>query len=92
VIPLAKWVSSLSAQIDRYVVDGAVNAAGALGSAFARLSGWFDSRVVDGAVNLVAMIQVELSRGLRLIQTGRVQQYLLFVFFGLLCLVGAFVL
>jgi NADH-quinone oxidoreductase subunit L len=91
VIPATKWLSRGCATFDQRVVDGAVNGAGRVGRSFSRVSGWIDNRIVDGAVNLVALVNVELSRGLRLIQTGRVQQYILIVFLGLLFLVGVFI-
>mgnify|MGYP001183474852 FL=1 len=41
-------------------------------------------------MNLVGIVNAELGRGLRLVQSGRVQQYLLVAFFSLLALVGAY--
>src|SRR4029078_9089865 len=38
---------------------------------------WFDVRVIDGTVNGVAGLTQEAGRGLRQIQTGRVQNYAL---------------
>jgi NADH-quinone oxidoreductase subunit L len=83
------WFANFNAAIDQYIVDGLVNLAGIAGEAFSRVNGWIDTHIVDGAVNLTAAVHTEMSRGLRLLQTGRVQQYLLVVFFGLLFLVGA---
>ncbi len=81
-----------SGQIDSRLVDGAVNLAARAGEAFSRLNGLLDRYVVDGAVNLVAFAGQELSRGLKPLQSGRVQQYALIVFFTLLFLVGALVM
>jgi len=78
-----------NAWFDKTFVDGLVNLAGRAGEVFARLNGWVDTHVVDGSVNLVAMVTGELGRGLRPLQSGRIQQYLLVVFFSLLALVGA---
>jgi NADH-quinone oxidoreductase subunit L len=44
---------------------------------------WFDRRVVDGAVNGVGWIVVKSGEGLRRLQVGRVQAYLLAFFVGL---------
>jgi len=44
---------------------------------------WFDRHVVDGAVNLVGWICVQTGEGLRRLQVGRLQAYLLAFFVGL---------
>ena len=59
------------------VIDGAVNLAGRLGELLSALWGWFDLHVVDGIVNAVGAITCALGRWLRVMQTGRVQDYLL---------------
>ena len=76
--------AKLNAWFDRRAVDGAVNGASWLGSRGATMNGWIDSRIVDGTVTLVAMVSSELSRWMRWLQTGRVQQYLLLSFVGVL--------
>jgi NADH-quinone oxidoreductase subunit L len=91
VIPFVKWLARISATADSIIVDGLVNFTGLFGSWFARLSGWIDTYIVDGIVNLVAVVNKELARLFQMLQTGRVQQYLLVVFFALLFLVGAYV-
>jgi len=91
-VQLALLLSRASALLDSLVVDGAVNASGRGGNLLSRLSGWVDRVIVDGSVNVTAMATGELSRGLRLVQTGRVQQYLLIVFVSVLFLVAAYIL
>jgi NADH-quinone oxidoreductase subunit L len=66
----------LASRFDGGVVDGAVNFAGAIGRALGRIDAWIDTTFVDGAVNLVAALTSAAGRGLRRIQTGRVQTYL----------------
>jgi NADH-quinone oxidoreductase subunit L len=83
--------ANVNALVDRYLVDGLVNGAGVAGEWFSRVNGWIDRYIVDGLVNLVGYISNEMARGLQLIQSGRVQQYVLVVFFGLLFLVGAYI-
>lgn len=90
VIRASIGAANANAALDKRLVDGLVNLTGRAGEAFTRLNGWVDSRVVDGAVNLVGIVNAELGRGLRLVQSGRVQQYLLVAFFSLLVLVGAY--
>ncbi len=63
--------------IDVPVIDGAVNLVGRGGEAFSRMWGWFDHVVVDGIVNGVGAVAAWSGRGLRNLQTGRLQNYLL---------------
>jgi NADH-quinone oxidoreductase subunit L len=91
VIPFTKWLADANDWIDRNIVDGLVNRAGIVGEWFSRISGWIDTYIVDGTVNLVGLVHTELARLFQMLQTGRVQQYLLVVFFALLFLVGAYV-
>ncbi|HDQ26733.1 MAG TPA: NADH-quinone oxidoreductase subunit L [bacterium] len=51
---------------------------------------WFDRHVVDGAVNLSAFITRWLGVKLRLSITGRVQDYALFIFCGVIVVIAAF--
>lgn len=62
---------------DLRVIDGLVNLAGRGTAAFSELNRLFDVYVVDGAVNGVGSLTRWLGRGLREIQTGQVQNYLL---------------
>ena len=62
--------------IDSRLVDGVVNLAGAVARLFANLDGAIDKYLVDGAVNLVAQSTIAAGRGLRRVQTGRIQTYL----------------
>jgi NADH-quinone oxidoreductase subunit L len=54
------------------------------GGAVARALWWFDARVVDGAVNGIGALTQDAGRGIRQIQTGRVQNYALGIAAGLL--------
>ena len=54
------------------------------GGAIARALWWFDVRVVDGTVNGIAALTQGAGRGVRQIQTGRVQNYALGIAAGLL--------
>ncbi|MFO0581942.1 MAG: NADH-quinone oxidoreductase subunit L [Anaeromyxobacter sp.] len=63
-------------RFDGAVIDGLVNAVGAVG----RFLGWIDAAIdthlVDGAVNLVATLTGRAGRAMRGLQTGRIQTYL----------------
>jgi len=50
-----------------------VNLAGEVTRLFANLDGAIDKYIVDGAVNLVADCTIGAGRGLRRVQTGRIQ-------------------
>ncbi len=54
------------------------------GGVVARALWWFDVRVVDGTVNGIASVTQGAGRGIRQIQTGRVQNYALGIAAGLL--------
>ncbi|OGN87061.1 MAG: NADH-quinone oxidoreductase subunit L [Chloroflexi bacterium GWC2_73_18] len=51
---------------------------------------WFDERIVDGSVNGIATVTVAAGRGLRVIQTGRVQNYAMGIALGLVALTLAY--
>jgi len=77
------WFSSL---FDLWVIDGVVNEVAFLVRWLARLKGQFDLSVVDGFFNgLGDGIQVS-AKGLRRLQTGKVQHYLLAIAVGLFTL------
>ena len=72
------WLTRLSGRFDLGVIDGAVNGSAWLTERVSAISGWIDNTFVDGAVNGVAEVTRAAGGRLRLIQTGRVQQYLTF--------------
>jgi NADH-quinone oxidoreductase subunit L len=53
---------------------------------------WFDREVVDGTVNAVGGGTIEAGRGLRRIQTGRVQNYALGIAIGLIVMAGSYLM
>jgi NADH-quinone oxidoreductase subunit L len=53
---------------------------------------WFDREVVDGTVNLVGRSTIASGRGLRRVQTGRVQNYALGIAVGLIVMAGSYLL
>ncbi len=74
---LLAW-NALCAAFDRYVIDGVVNGSGYLTRILSWLTGRFDNWVVDGLVNGVAALFQSAGEGLRRIQTGRLQTYLVY--------------
>lgn len=79
---LTSWLGDFLFGFDRRIVDGLVNFGGAVGRGFAFVGGLIDHFVVDGAVNAVADVLGEVAGGLRLIQTGRAQNYLIIALLG----------
>jgi NADH-quinone oxidoreductase subunit L len=63
-----------------------------IGGRVAAFLWWFDRRVVDDTVNDLAKSTVGVGRGLRRVQTGRVQNYALGIALGLLVMAGSFLI
>jgi NADH-quinone oxidoreductase subunit L len=61
------------------------------GGAVANALWWFDVRVVDGTVNGIAALTQSTGKGIRQIQTGRVQNYALGIAAGLLVIAVTYV-
>jgi NADH-quinone oxidoreductase subunit L len=51
---------------------------------------WFDREVVDGTVNAIGRATLSSGRGLRQVQTGRVQNYALGIALGLIVMAGSY--
>jgi len=74
---------------DRGVVDGlGVNGTGWLTRATSLISMWWDTWIVDGLVNVAARIVWVLSIPARMIQSGRVSRYALWMVLGVLFFLG----
>jgi NADH-quinone oxidoreductase subunit L len=67
---------------DTYVVDGLVNLVGRTGKLAGSFSAWIDRTFVDGAVNGAAALTNAFGSLVRLVQTGRIQQYATFAVAG----------
>jgi NADH:ubiquinone oxidoreductase subunit 5 (subunit L)/multisubunit Na+/H+ antiporter MnhA subunit len=63
-----------------------------LGGKVAGALWWFDRVVIDGAVNGLGRVTVDAGRGLRQVQTGRVQNYALGIAIGLIVMIGSYLL
>jgi NADH-quinone oxidoreductase subunit L len=85
---LAKGGGTLFSRFDAAVVDGGVNGAGRLTRFSSTLSIWWDTWIVDGAVRLGAFLVKLSSYPVRILQTGLVQSYALFVLIGVILLFG----
>jgi NADH-quinone oxidoreductase subunit L len=63
-----------------------------IGGRIAAFLWWFDRVVVDGTVNGIGALTVGAGRGLRQVQTGRVQNYALGIAFGLIVMAGSYLI
>jgi len=82
----APWLYTLLRR--KYYVDALYDGVFlGLGAVVVWLAGAFDRYVVDGLVNLVGWLARQLGLGLRYLQTGREENYLLFVFLGVMIIV-----
>ena len=63
-----------------------------IGGRLANAMWWFDREVVDGTVNGIGSLTVGAGRGLRQVQTGRVQNYALGIAIGLIVMAGSYLL
>jgi NADH-quinone oxidoreductase subunit L len=61
-----------------------------IGGRIAAAMWWFDREVVDGTVNGIGRVTVGTGRGLRQVQTGRVQNYALGIAVGLIVMAGGY--
>jgi NADH:ubiquinone oxidoreductase subunit 5 (subunit L)/multisubunit Na+/H+ antiporter MnhA subunit len=75
-------LSALQRWLDENLVDGLVNGAGVLNRQLGFFAAAFDRTVVDGAVNGVALVTQAFGSVARLLQTGRIQQYVSFAVAG----------
>jgi NADH-quinone oxidoreductase subunit L len=76
--------------VDRNVVDGAVNGTAKITVVGSWLSSLADRTVVDGLVNLVGRIVQESSHAFRRFQTGLVQNYAVWMLFGIFAFVSIY--
>jgi len=63
-----------------------------IGGRIAAAIWWFDREVIDGTVNAVGTGTIDAGRGLRQVQTGRVQNYALGIAIGLIVMAGSYLL
>jgi NADH-quinone oxidoreductase subunit L len=90
ILPIRDRVSSAVYWSNQRILDGAVNAAGAVARGLSRVVAWFDARVIDGAVNGAANSAGFTGGLLRYIQSGNVQRYAAFLFTGIVILAIVF--
>ncbi len=85
--PLMKFKDLLS-KFDTGIIDAAVNGVAKVSRKMADFDGLFDKVVVDGAVNAVGDGIISAGNILRRLQTGLVQNYLIFAIVGIAILLS----
>jgi NADH-quinone oxidoreductase subunit L len=84
----AKDLGDAAAAFDLVVVDGGVNGVGWTTRVSAELSRLWDLWVIDGLVNVMAFGVKVLSYPMRILQTGLVQNYAMFIVLGVVALLA----
>jgi NADH-quinone oxidoreductase subunit L len=84
----AKDLGDAAAAFDLVVVDGGVNGVGWTTRVSAELSRLWDLWVIDGLVNVMAFGVKVLSYPMRVLQTGLVQNYAMFIVLGVVALLA----
>ena len=64
--------------MDRAAIDGFLHAVGRTAASIGKFNRVFDVYVINGAGDLTAEVTKQLGQKSRLIQTGRIQDYMLF--------------
>jgi NADH-quinone oxidoreductase subunit L len=85
---LCKAGGLLMGRFDNRVVDGGVNGAGWLTRFSSTLSIWWDTWIIDGTVRATSFLVKVLSLPVRILQTGQLQTYALFLMAGIIFLFG----
>jgi NADH-quinone oxidoreductase subunit L len=88
---LAKGGGSALSRFDARVVDGGVNGTAWVTRFTSTASGVWDYWIVDGSVRLTGFVIKAFSYPVRIMQTGYVQTYALYVVAGLIFMIGVYV-
>ena len=73
-------------ETDKNVFDGIIHASAAVMIFVSKWDKLFDEAVVDGFVNLIGNSTFAVGCSLRVIQTGRLRQYVMFIVVGVVAL------
>lgn len=85
----AHVVGRFCAWIDRAILDGVLHLASRVVVLISQWDRIFDENVVDGFVNLAAKATYAVGSALRVVQTGRLRQYVMFIVVGVVALFAA---
>lgn len=74
---------------DRHVLDKILNGSASTMVTVSAWDRWFDEKFVDGLVNLVGQVTHSAGRSLRVVQTGQLRQYVMWIAVGVVVLFAA---
>lgn len=81
-------VSAWCAGFDKKVLDGILHASASLTLLTSRWDRLFDENMVDGLVNMVGNVTRSMGYSLRVVQSGRLRQYVMWIAVGIVVLFG----
>jgi NADH-quinone oxidoreductase subunit L len=79
-------VAALFAWFDRTIIDGIVHGSARVMVITAKWDRAFDEKFIDGLVNLIGRATFSAGSSLRVVQTGRLRQYVMFIVVGVVAL------
>ena len=79
-------VASWCTWIDKHCFDAVLHTSSRLTVRIANWDRKFDERFVDGAVDFVGFVTTSVGTALRVVQTGKLRQYVMFIAVGLMAL------
>ncbi|MFO0427874.1 MAG: NADH-quinone oxidoreductase subunit L [Planctomyces sp.] len=82
----AHVIGKFCAWVDLTILDGILHTSSKVVLVISRWDRIFDENVVDGSVNLIARWTSSVGYSLRVIQTGRLRQYVMFIVVGVVAL------
>ena len=82
----AHMIGKFCTWIDRTIFDGIIHGSAKFMIAVSKWDRLFDESVVDGFVNLLGNSTFAVGRSLRVVQTGRLRQYVMFIVVGVVAL------
>jgi NADH-quinone oxidoreductase subunit L len=91
VLPVRDRASAAVYWFNQNVLDGIVNGAAVVAYWFSGVIMWIDRNVIDGAVNGAGTAMETFGKGLRTLQSGKVQWYAVGLFAGVIVLTAFFV-
>ncbi|OYW13223.1 MAG: proton-translocating NADH-quinone oxidoreductase subunit L, partial [Planctomycetales bacterium 12-60-4] len=82
---VGKWCQAF----DQCVLDKILNGSASTMVSISAWDRWFDENLIDGLVNLVGQVTHSAGRSLRVVQTGQLRQYVMWIAVGVVVLFAA---
>ena len=79
-------IAAFCAWIDRTIIDSVLHGAASLTVLVAKWDRMFDEKFVDGLVDLIGHATFSAGSAMRVVQTGRLRQYVMFIVVGVVAL------